>query len=251
MGKRTSFILYGIAGLVVLLIFQCMKPQPSTPLDGMPTIDITTPMSGNTDIITADSFSVILRGNNEYSLFRFRLDHGAWSEFSKDSVIRLSMLDDGAHVLNIESEYEGRSVVGADSCVFFVKRLDSTAVYMVPQKVVLNGTSDTAVVRVEVKNLPSCDRMHFAFTGARIDSLYLPESKSAESPLLFAADTNADILVSPGGALFKGTSAVLMLRVIVTAGSDSTRLSFTCSARDTGNVDLKIRQIRGCVLVRD
>ncbi len=228
--------------------FQCMKKKPLDPLDREPHIEIIAPALDKTNTITADSLRVTLRGDNEYSLFRYRLDNTAWSEFVKEPEIFFTMLDDGSHTLYIESMYEGHSFVARDSLYFNVQALASSAVYVVPQKVILCDTCLTASLKVEVKNLSACDRLHFVFSGAKIDSIY--RKGMTDSVLVLSNNTVADVIRFPGTGTFSGISTVLTVRARATAGKDTTRLAVACTARDTNNVDVKIERIRGCVILK-
>lgn len=231
--------------LTIIFFDGCMKNKPTDPLDKVP--EIYTPELDTIDTLKSNILSFEVTGNSEYSLFRYRIDNGIWSEFTEGGKILLDMLDEGEHRLEIESKYEGHSKVSNRTFIFYVNSFDSTAVYIHPQRVILGKDIDTITVSVVVKGLKYCDRIHFSFIGASVDSVYL--SETVDSLLLFNYANVIDILAPPGIFPFMDVIPALKVRMKIEK-EDSNYVSFSCIARDTGNVEIKIKDTRGCLILK-
>ncbi|MCX7725377.1 MAG: hypothetical protein N2053_00860 [Chitinispirillaceae bacterium] len=236
---------------VIGFLIGCMQSKPTNPLDREPEIKIYAPSLDTTDTLNSDTLSFSLSGNSEYSLFRFRLDKGMWSQFTEGGTFKLDMLDEGEHVLEIESKYEGHSKISSKTIVFYVNSFDSTAVYLTPQLIVRPKSVDTATVSVSVKGLDACDRIHFSFTGVLVDSVYLPREQSYDSLILFSSGGVIDLLARPGVLPFREDVTALKIRIKTEKKIDSTKVVFSCIARDTANVDIKIKNIRGSLIIKE
>ena len=88
-----------------------------------PTVSLDTSASGILagDTIHFDSGTVSLVGNSEKSEFRMKIDTGSWSEWDSTKSRRITELDDGRHVIHLNTRYSGEDEVVEDSVVFYVK----------------------------------------------------------------------------------------------------------------------------------
>jgi hypothetical protein len=235
-------VLFMISSMMFLL--NCMNDRPGNPFDYPPELIVVI-----SDTLTSDTMAVSLASDyTDSTLFRFRLDSVSWSEFSNDTALSFTMLDDGVHTLDIECHYQNNEDSVSDTTITFsVNILPKVALYTVPRQIVFNKKSDTATIGIGIKDLPSCDRMHFVFFGTKVTSISLSEKVDTSDLVLFSKDSIADLLLKPGSDPFDENEEVLKVHVEVPKNVDTT-FSFTCSARDTNNVAISVDTIRGCIL---
>lgn len=72
------------------------------------------------DTVHSDSITIVLKGNNDRSLFYVKLDDKLISDWESEGSFGLSNLIEGNHVLLVDSKYEGGQIIVSDTLHFYV-----------------------------------------------------------------------------------------------------------------------------------
>jgi hypothetical protein len=239
--------------LIAALILSC-TPKRDNPLD--PDGDSYTPPSMTLDLsqsnipandtLTGDSIVIPVEGNSPHSQFRYKIDGGAWTQWQDSALISASLLDDGRHVMVIETRYKDGTETSADSVRFTVALLPDRAVYFYRWKQTYTG--DTAVVSLRTKGLAPTFLLHCEISGAKVGDIGISYADNTAATALYR-DSTFDILILPGAPPIEAELDVAQIKLTDIDASGIVNIR-ACVLKDSLNAAVALDTARGTILIR-
>ena len=246
-------IIYVFLGV---FIFSCDEYDPNS---GTPKVDIhdVTILDGST--LFTNSLTLSWEGNEFASDFSYRLEpldyakivgiDTAWSEWSIDTSVTLTYLDEGSYNFYVKSRLNIDSEEAVPDSVFFlVDAVMGPALRMYPlyQEVTSGSSCDIYLYLEEVENLVGME-LDISYNTAVISGIEITKGDLLANASAFFTDPEYSdgvmrIIASPENfTVLNGDGAVAMLTFMVT-GSDT--LSFLQSSvfKDSDNHTINILQ---------
>ena len=199
------------------------------------------------DTIASDSVTLSWGAENPNIQYRYSIDNSEWSQWSTLPGISV-FLPEGEHKLVVESQLSNNTAGVTDSIIFVVKSLPQNSIYLAPR--FQTAGKNKAVVTVKTHAIATASMMHFTFSGAQIDSAWLPDSLSGKNLQLLYSQETVDIAALPGNLKLKGDMDLVFLRFKRLA-DDMASVNFTqYVVRDSLNKQIAIDTARGCLILR-
>ena len=143
--------------LFILLFFSCedVTPVQDNPLDPgnedyvEPTIAFVSELNDG-DIISTETLSLAWQGNELVTEYRYKLDNFSWTDWFEDASATLEYLDEGEHIISIQSRYLSGDTSAIASLSFVVDAVEGPALMFYPRRhVTTQGTTITFQVLAE------------------------------------------------------------------------------------------------------
>ena len=111
------------------------------------------------EVINSEIISFVVEGNDLVNEYRFKLDSNLWSNWSDESTVTLSYLDEGDHTVYFQSRYESGDTSTTLQTSFIVDAVSGPALMFYPRRhQVDQGTTVTfSLLAEEVSDLMAAE----------------------------------------------------------------------------------------------
>lgn len=198
-------------------------------------------------ILTIDSLYITVIGNTPQNEFRYSLDSIFWSAWSISPIFQEKGIDDGIHIIYLQTRYPSGTDIYSDSINFTAAILPATAVYISPQKQYISY-GDTADIIICTKGVsPPVYMMHLAISGAVIvdDTILYTDNGNVNA---FSSDTVIDISVLEDTCAISGSCNVISVS-LANIGVTGI-IGLNCVLRDKNNNTVSVDAVRGGRIVQ-
>jgi hypothetical protein len=197
-------------------------------------------------ILTIDSLFITVTGNTPQNEFRYSLDSIFWSAWSISPIFQENRIDDGIHIIYLQTRYPSGTDIYTDSINFTAAILPATAVYISPQKQYISY-GDTADIVICTKGVSATYMMHLTISGAVIidDTILYTNNDNVNA---FSSDTIIDISVLEDTCAISGSCNVISVS-LANIGVTGI-IGLNCVLRDKNNNTVSVDTVRGGRMVQ-
>jgi hypothetical protein len=134
------------------------------------------------EVINSETVSFIVEGNELVTEYRFKLDSNLWSNWSDESTITFSYLDEGDHTVYFQSRYESGDTSNTIETSFVVDAVSGPALMFYPRRHQVNqGTTVTFnLLAEEVSDLMAAE-INISYNPTKVQFLDISQGDFFQS----------------------------------------------------------------------
>ena len=245
--------------LFFLFVFSCedVAPTKDNPLDTggedyvAPTVVIVSDLT-NGDIISSETVSLSLQGNELVTDYRYKLDSFPWTDWFEEAIATLEYLDEGEHTVLIQSRYLSGDTSAIASLSFVVDAVEGPALMFYPRRhTTSQGNSVTFQVLAEEVTALMAAEVHLEFDPSKLEIVSVSQGNlfqnGQESIFSYEIDSGSievlTTLLNSSSPSVSGTGDLIQIEVkSLQSGSSSISFNGSDVFRDPDNNDITITE---------
>jgi len=243
--------------LFILFIFSCedVAPTKDNPLDTGgedyvdPTVAIVSDLT-NGDIISSETVSLSLQGNELVTDYRYKLNSFPWTDWFEEATATLEYLDEGDHTVSVQSRYLSGDTSEIVSLSFVVDAVEGPALMFYPRRHIFTQGSTVMfqVLAEEVTALMAAE-VHLEYNPSKIEIVSVTQGSlfqnGQESIFSYEIDSGSieilTTLLSSSSPSVSGTGDLILIEVkSLQTGSSTISFNDSDVFRDPDNNDIII-----------
>ena len=242
--------------LSFFFILSCddVAPVQDNPLDPgnedyvEPTISFLSELN-NGDIISTETLSLAWQGNELVTEYRYKLDSFPWTDWLEDTSATFEYLDEGEHVMSIQSRYLSGDTSAIVSLSFVVDAVEGPALMFYPRRHVISQGSNVIfqILAEEVTDLMAA-QIYLGFDPSKLEIVSVTQGSFFQNgqESIFSYEVSSGsievltTLLSSSSPSVSGTGDLIQIEVkCLQSGSAS--VSFNGALfRDPNNLNIPI-----------
>jgi hypothetical protein len=206
----------------------------------------------NGDIVSTETLSLAWQGNELVTEYRYKLDSFSWTDWFEGASVTLEYLDEGEHIISIQSRYLSGDTSEVVSRLFIVDAVDGPSLIFFPRRhISTQGETVTFHVLAEEVTALMAAEIHLGFDQSKLEIISVTQGSlfqnSQESIFSYELSSGSievlTTLLSSSSPSVSGTGDLIQIEVkSLQPGLASIYFNSNNRFRDPNNLNISIRE---------